>query len=393
MLVYLDSVTSKKNHPNENLARELMELFSLGEGNFTERDVQQVARALTGYGLDAERAFRFDPRQHDFGKKSILGTEGRYNADGVVDVLLAQPACARWVARNLLLEFEGLEPGEERLAEYARALKDEKYELRPFLRRLFLDPRFYRKEIVGAKVQGPVEYLVGLCRRSGLRIRGQLLVGGATLLGQELFEPPSVEGWHEGHAWITTSTLMNRGNLAGVLFGTLTVEDLMVDPVLRLGDAESDLAMAEDVPMMELEPPVMEGEPLDEEEQMSMTMMSEEESPEVARERSAASRNVALRSMLRILETTNYTPRVNLSARIDRGRIRTEREIVRYFCDSLLAIEAPEETQELLLQFLRTERAELERTQGDWRADRVQFERLLRRLAHLIYSLPEAQLG
>jgi uncharacterized protein (DUF1800 family) len=135
MLTYLDNQVNRRGNPNENLARELMELFSLGVGNYTEKDVQEAARALTGRGISRGGEYEFHPRLHDDGKKTVLGVTGKLDGDGLVAILLKQDACPRWVAKRLLAYFEGVEPSPERLADYAAFLRKSDYQLQPFLRR------------------------------------------------------------------------------------------------------------------------------------------------------------------------------------------------------------------------------------------------------------------
>src|SRR5258707_11922983 len=165
LLTYLDNQVNKKGNPNENLARELLELFSLGIGNYQEQDIKEIARALTGRGVDGHGLYSYNKGAHDDGEKSFLGEKGKFDGDDVVRIVLAQGACPRYVARRILAYLEGAEPAKERLAEYAAFLRAQNYELRPFLKKLFLDPAFYREEILGARVQGPVEFLVGMSRR------------------------------------------------------------------------------------------------------------------------------------------------------------------------------------------------------------------------------------
>jgi uncharacterized protein (DUF1800 family) len=183
MLQFLDQTASTKDHPNENLARELFELFSLGEGNYSELDVREAARALTGNRCAPDGTFKFVPEVHDHGEKSILGAVARFRDRDLVDHVLAQPACARHVARRLLLWFEGLEPDAQRLEAYARRLSDGGFELRPFLRELFLDPAFYREDAVGTRVLSPMEYLTFACRKLDLRPDGHTLNKAGVILG------------------------------------------------------------------------------------------------------------------------------------------------------------------------------------------------------------------
>jgi len=383
MLIYLDNISNTKSSPNENLARELMELFSLGEGNYTEQDIGEVARALTGYGIDGHREFRFNPRTHDFGVKNILGVEGRHDGRDVVDLLLAQPACARWVAGNIITYLEGEAPDPDRLEEYAAVLRDGGYELGPMLEKLLLDPRFYRPDVVGARVSSPIDYLVGTCRRLGAEVRGELIVRGSGALGMKLFEPPNVKGWNEGDAWITTATLMNRANLAGVLLGTVRAKEMLADPLDDMDLSAEELASLEDLGPEFPSKETMLGDGDD----MMTTSVA------VEREQAPRSAGSMMNKVARALGSTKHRPRISLGARLYRSGSSSDREIVDFMCKSLLAIEAPLETRRLLVGALRKDRKAQGIGEGELVEKSKEAEEVLRRLAHLILSLPEAQLG
>ncbi len=392
MLIYLDNISNQRDHPNENLARELLELFSLGEGNYSETDVLEVARSLTGYSTQHREGFRFKPRAHDFGRKTVLGVEGPHDADDIVEILLDQPACARWVAGRILEYLEGVRPSAERLENYAALLREQDYEITPFLRHLFLDPEFYRDEIVGARVLSPIDYLVGTCRRLGVEPHPGFVLTGASLLGQELFEPPNVKGWEEGAAWITTASFMSRGNLAGMLLGVVGQEDLSQDPVITMGEVNSpNVAQAVDGVLSEALGESEMAPPMEPAMEPAMELSMEPAAEEVPRDRRG--RNDVLTKLLGLMEKTGYQPRIHLTSRMQRRGTRTDRQIVDALLDDLLAIEAPRETRELLIEHLRSEREQLGIEGGDLLNHLHAAERLLRRLAHLILSLPEAQLG
>ena len=242
MMAYLDLERSNKAHPNENYARELMELFTLGVGNYTEKDVQEVARALTGWTLDAppgsvkvERPTApenlqfasitrdgmvptFVADQHDDSEKTVLGQTGRFGVKEVLDRIVHQPACGRHLAGRLI-DYFGADDSEGKLRErMAGAFHENKYEIRPMLKVLFTSPEFYAPQARGAKVKGPVRLLVGACR--DLRLEGTATPSLAELtapLGQELFNPPTVKGWPSGTAWISASTLPLRYRLGEAL--------------------------------------------------------------------------------------------------------------------------------------------------------------------------------
>lgn len=383
MLIYLDNISNTKDSPNENLARELMELFSLGEGHYTEEDIREVARALTGYGIDRKREFMVNPRTHDFGTKTILGVEGRHDGRDVVDILLAQPACARWVAGSIITYLEGVEPDTDRLEEYAEFLRAADYELGPMLEKLLLDPEFYRDEVVGARVSSPIDYLVGICRRLGADVRGEIIVRGAGLLGMNLFEPPNVKGWNEGPAWITTATLMNRANLAGILLGTIEAGEMLVDPLDDMDLTEDEMASMEDLgPEFPLDEAMME------DGELMMTT-----SAEVEKEKKARNQGNLMAKVARVIGSGGHHPRISLGARLFRSGASSDREIVEFMCSSLLAIDTPLETRRMLMAALRIDREAQGIKPGNLVKKNAAAEQVLRRLAHLILSLPEAQLG
>ncbi len=375
LLTYLDNQVNRKGNPNENLARELMELFSLGIGNYTEQDIKEVARALTGRGTDERGAYAYNAKAHDDGEKSFLGQKGKFDGDDVVRIVLAQDACPRYVARRILTYLEGVEPSKARLDEYAAFLRAQQFELKPFLRKLFLDPEFYREEILGARVQGPVDFMVGMSRRLGLHTPPMVIAAGASLLGQRLFAPPNVKGWDEGESWITTSSLMQRGNLAGLLLGVVQIDD-----VIRADDPDMlDQEAADDAPAG------MQGD----------TMQMQSMRPKKALDKQAGLKgagSVAYQALRRV-QDSGWAPNLNFSARLERLGARTDREIVERMLDDLLAIEAPADTLQKLRDFLANERAALSLADGHLFEARAEAEKVLRRLAHLILSLPEAQLG
>mgnify|MGYP002630091914 CR=1 FL=1 len=220
MLGYFDNDTNSKSHPNENFARELMELYSLGVGNYTEVDVREAARTLTGYQGESG-FFVFDEELHDFGEKTILGQTGEYDAEQLVEILLQQEACANYVSQRLLSWMEGIEPSAQRVERYGSLLRELDYEITPWLRHLAADPEFFRAEAMGTRVQGPIDFLVGASHRLKIEDRSTFLFFAAALCGQQFYGPPTVKGWDEGSAWISASTLTTRGNCVGLLLGHL----------------------------------------------------------------------------------------------------------------------------------------------------------------------------
>jgi len=217
MLIYLDSTTNRRIHPNENYGRELMELFCLGVGNYSERDIKEVARAFTGWEVLGEK-FHFNSAQHDTGPKTILGSTGNFDGDDAVRIILAQPAAPRFIARKLIRYFLFDEPAganlpDEVVEPVARDLRENGFEIAAVVRRMLGSNLFFSDHAIGRKVRSPVDLGVGLLRALGMSTSLVKLSQGLSDLGQGLFFPPNVKGWDGGRTWINSATLLGRANL------------------------------------------------------------------------------------------------------------------------------------------------------------------------------------
>lgn len=226
MLAYLDNNNSRKGRPNENLARELMELFSMGVSTYSERDIKEGARALTGYTFRDDE-FVLDHENHDDGRKRIFGRSGEYDGDGFVTAILAQRATGVFMSRKLYEFFVGeLPPDPREYSPAEGAVLDEmrstfvraRYELKPLLRELLLSRHFYSDAVRGQRIKSPAELVVGGVRELRTPVRDlSALLDAMELMGQNLFYPPSVAGWSGGRAWINTSTMFVRQNTMAFL--------------------------------------------------------------------------------------------------------------------------------------------------------------------------------
>jgi len=217
MLRYLDNHTNRKGRPNENLARELLELFTLGEGHYSERDIMEIARALTGRGIEVTTDFgyRFFRGNFDDGTKEFLGRKGQFDADDVARIILEQKRTAQFIAEKMWREFVSPQlPPEAQIERVAAAMRDSRYEIRPALRALFTSDAFWAKENRGAIVKSPAVLIAGLHRDLGLPVVDlQALPVYGKRLGQDLFEPPNVKGWPGNEIWITPALLVNRNDV------------------------------------------------------------------------------------------------------------------------------------------------------------------------------------
>lgn len=216
MLLYLDNQKNRKNTPNENLARELLELFTLGEGNFSERDVKEVARSLTGWGVKQwKRSFNNDPQEHDIGSKDILGVSGRFAMPDVLSILLSIDGTSEFIVKKLWRNFISPEPDPQRVQFLARKFKQSQYSISNLMKLLLMEDAFWDQKNRGRLIKSPIDLLVGLYR--GFEVTSvpyELLAQQSARLGLNLFAPPNVKGWPIASVeWINTETLLKRQNV------------------------------------------------------------------------------------------------------------------------------------------------------------------------------------
>lgn len=215
MLVFLDAAQNVKGAPNENFGREVMELFTMGVGNYTEDDIREAARAFTGWGHD-DLEFTIDPDKHDGGTKRFLGREGNFTGEDILRIILEQKQTAIYIASKLYRFFvrDGISP--QFAEQLGDLLRDNRYEIAPFLTTVFLSEDFYSEASVATHIKSPTELLVSTYRKLGLTelpgIPDPHTVGKT--LGQVLLYPPTVAGWGEGRSWITPGLLFERANFA-----------------------------------------------------------------------------------------------------------------------------------------------------------------------------------
>ena len=216
MLVWLDGNANRKRHPNENFAREIMELFALGVGNYTEQDIQEAARSFSGWHV-REGAFWFNRLQHDESPKTVFSQTGNFDGAQIVDLCLAQPACPRFLAMKLLKTFVLANPTGEMIEAVAARLRHHNLVFAPVMRELLTSQLFFAATHRRAVIKSPLDLVVGSLRSLNQNVKWPPVVKILADLGQDVFEPPSVKGWEGGRLWVNSSSLLMRTNFATAL--------------------------------------------------------------------------------------------------------------------------------------------------------------------------------
>ena len=240
MMIYLDVLNSEQGNPNENFSRELLELFTLGEGHYTEQDVREAARAFTGWVPDyQDRQMVLDPSLHDNGVKQFLGHQGNFDGGDIAEIILSHPRTAVHIVEKLWREFVSPDPDPLATQLIAEQFRQESYNIATVVRSLLLSAQFYLPENRGVLVKSPVDLLVGTARSFQFEIEPNILGRNLKRIGQDLFEPPSVAGWPTGTAWISSRSLTVRYGLLNQTFRMIQMLPTMGD-VAYWGAADGD---------------------------------------------------------------------------------------------------------------------------------------------------------
>lgn len=394
MLVYLDNRKNVKGRPNENFAREIMELFALGVGNYTETDIKEAARALTGW-THYGRRFIDDREKHDSGEKTILGETGNFDGVDLVGILLRQKVCAEFISGKLYRYFvrEELSPGLNE--ELARILRANNYELKPLMKAMFLSRDFYSPGSYASQIKSPVVFLVSTYKKLGIEsVPGTpYFPYVSTALGQALGNPPNVAGWDGGRSWINPSTLIERGNvMRHLLFPHEAEGQYDIGPFAgryqRYVNAHKDVLKRDRDAVMGSAAA------------MGGTMMMEE----------GASRMVAPSAQLinatpeydlpygvyngkskayETIRAPDQSPaRLNLTGLLSEAGVETASDAVIYLERVLLRLPLKDDARVKITQFLVNEMGHAEID-----LDNPAAESMLREVTHLIMSAPEYQLS
>lgn len=216
MLEYLDNESNRKGRPNENFARELLELFTMGIGNYTEQNIKEAARAFTGWTRRGYEFF-FNAAQHDDGPKTFLGRNGNLDGTDIIDIIFEQPATLRFLPRRVFEYFAYLRPEESLVEEMAEVFRQNQFQVAPLVRAILSSQAFYSPAAMRSQVKSPAQLVVGTARLLDVE-PGQTpaLTRAMDLMGQALMFPPNVGGWPRGESWITTATILLRYNFSGI---------------------------------------------------------------------------------------------------------------------------------------------------------------------------------
>ncbi|MBL3546372.1 uncharacterized protein (DUF1800 family) [Chryseobacterium rhizosphaerae] len=225
MLNFLNNQQNKKDHPNENFAREVMELFTMGRGNYTEKDVREGARAFTGWGYDKEGNFKERKNFHDEEVKTFLGKTGNFNGDDALHMILEHKATSRFITTKIYKFFVNEKVDSDRIDKLSAGFYSSGYDIKKLMREIFSSSWFYDQSNIGNRIKSPIELMAGIMRLLPMHIQNpENLIVYQKLLGQMLLYPPNVAGWPNGKAWIDSSTLMLRLQVPQIWSGLRPLE-------------------------------------------------------------------------------------------------------------------------------------------------------------------------
>jgi uncharacterized protein DUF1800 len=381
MLTFLDAGVNVKGASNENFAREIMELFTMGVGNYTEKDIREAARAFTGWNY-VDVKFVVNKDQHDDGEKTFLGKTGRFDGVEVIDIIMQQPVTADYIAGKIYRFFVRQELSPALQKQLGSVLRDNHYEIAPLLEKIFLSRDFYSVASVGTRIKGPVELAVNTYHKLGLAsIPGVPDFNSVTnALGQQLFSPPTVAGWAGGQSWITPGLLLERANFArDVLF-----PDISFLPPDRYTGGGEIRRVAERVRQgMDISSATMD----------DTKSGDRAESNKIAdRDEDFNTRYGSFRGSQMAVERVKPIPRdtaqVNLARMVLDAKLQNTTQVVDYMIRRFMRVPPDDVARRKLVAFLNNELGTTDITVA-----RTYLEQPLRLVLHLIMSQPEYQLS
>ena len=381
MLAFLDAGVNVKGSPNENFAREIMELFTMGVGNYSENDIREAARAFTGWNyVDLEFVVRED--EHDDSSKTVLGRTGNFDGVDVIDIILAQPATANYIAGKIYRYFVREDLSPQLQSKLAEQFRSENYEIAPLLYTIFMSRDFYSPASVATRIKPPAELVISTYRKMGLKeLPGVPDFNVVTeTLGQRLLFPPTVAGWAQGKSWITPGLLLARGNFVyDVVIPNINFVPPDRNPLgdYQISTVADRLADGDDVATA-TEPPGR--------------YTSSVSNSMVDRDEAFNTRLGSYRGWRMAIEKVKPIPRtaaqLDLTAMVESAGCTTAQQAVDYLAARFLSVPLDAQTRQALTAYLEGELGGSDLTQA-----RTYMEESLRSTLHLILSLPDYQLG
>ena len=381
MLAFLDAGVNVKGAPNENFAREIMELFTMGVGNYSENDIREAARAFTGWNF-VDLKFVIEPDKHDGLQKTVLGKTGPYDGVQIIDIILEHPVTADFVASKIYRYFVREDVTPEMQHRLGALLRDGNYEIAPFLETLFLSKDFYSPAAVSNRIKPPVELVVSTYKKMGMsEVPGVPdFIEVTEGLGQKLFFPPTVAGWTHGRSWITPGLLLARGNF---VYDTV-FPDINFLPPDRYPSGDYKIRNVNDKLALGLD--VTSATTPDAKEMTSLSMqMADRDEDFNTRLASYRGWQTALQ---RVKPIPRATAQIDLSAMVTGAGCATSRQAIDYLLGRFVSVSVDEDTRRQLAAFLTSELGT-----DDLAEASTYLEEALRTSLHLILSLPEYQLG
>lgn len=246
MLQYLNNQQNKKSSPNENFAREVMELFTLGRDNYTEFDIKEAARAFTGWSFNREGEFQFRERIHDNGVKHFFAKSGNFSGEEIMNMLIEDRRTSKHVTGKIYKYFVNDNPDAEIVQDLADDFYESEYDIGKLMKKIFTSDWFYDRKNIGAKIKSPVELVAGMSRSFNISFRNpKPLLAIQKSLGQVLFNPPNVSGWAGGKSWIDTSSLVYRLKLPEIIFKSSSLDFDYKEDLPEMGEDYSELSKKE----------------------------------------------------------------------------------------------------------------------------------------------------
>ncbi len=383
MLAYLDAAVNVKGAPNENFAREIMELFTMGVGNYTESDIREGARAFTGWNFVGTKFVVNDDR-HDATEKTFLGQRGNFDGVQVIDIILKQPVTAEFLAAKMYRFFVREDLSPQLRKQLGDILRNNKYQIAPLLETMFLSRDFYSSASCGTHIKSPVEMVVSTYKKLGLiEVPGVPDFNETTAaLGQTLFWPPTVAGWAQGRSWITPGLLIERGNFArDVVF-----PDIAFMPPDRHPGGDYQILQVHEKTALGLD--ITSATASDNKDMMAESNMKADRDEDF-NTRFASYRGWQM-AIQKVKPLPRHTAQLDLTKMVldSKAAAETPGAIVDYFLQRMLRVQPSAQTRERLVQFLEKELGTKDIAQAQ-----TYMEEPLRLLLHLILSLPEYQLS